>query len=237
MSQSSTASGGFTDWISSHAFSPSGAVTVVWPALSRTRDTSSRPTASSSATTIGARNTLMPSCRAGASGPSGQDGPPREARPEDTGRREAEPRGSSGVASLRIVDDDGDAAVARIERVVGDAWPAVGVAAHGVHLVGCQAALLHRAARGVGPVGRELPVAVAGAPGERAAVGVPFERQLVGNLAELGGDHREQLLRIGVQLGAADLEKALVGGVDELDAQPLAGHLDVHAVLDLREIG
>src|SRR5687767_10571905 len=194
MSQSSTASAGLTLWISSQARAPSGAVTVRWPAFSSTRETSSRPTASSSATTMGANRVLILGAQ-----------PPREAGPEETARSEAEPNGSCGGASLRVVDHDGDAAIARIQRIVGNARPAVGVAAHGVHLVWPQPALGHGAPRGVGAVGRQLPVAVAAAPLEGASVGVPLDGDPVRNLAELARDHAQEQLGVVVQRRAPHL--------------------------------
>ena len=112
----------------------------------------------------------------------------------------------------------------------------VGVAAHLGDLVGAHAVLLHQPARGVGAVGREVPVAVAGVARIRRGVGVALDQQRIGQRLQLRGQQRQQLLAAGAQLRASDLVEGSVLALDQLDAQPLGGDGDLNLLGELLQI-
>ena len=99
-----------------------------------------------------------------------------------------------------------------------------------------EAAVDEELARGVGPVGRQLPVRV-GRAGVGPTVGVALDDDVVADLGELGRDGREDLARDLVRLSAADLEIGHVLGLGELDAQALLGELHVDGAEELLQLG
>src|SRR5690606_6146393 len=114
-------------------------------------------------------------------------------------------------------DDDRDAAVAGVERLVGKPEVVVGKAAHGAQLAGTQPLLHHDTSRGVRAIDRQLPVAVPFAARVGTAVGVPFDHDVVLELGNLLRDHREQLDALAAKDAAAGVEEARPGAFDQLD--------------------
>ena len=127
---------------------------------------------------------------------------------------------------------DGDTAVAGIGRILGDHGERVGVAANFAYLTGMQAGDLHQFTGGIGTVGGEFPIGIAGLAGE-IGVGVTFKHQSILQFAEfLRNDHQyngaflEQLVGTGLKEGGGVL------GFIENNAQTFGGHLDPDVLLE-----
>ena len=124
-----------------------------------------------------------------------------------------------------------------LSRLVRHEQLARGQALHAQHAVLGQAAGDQLAARRVGAVGRELPVAVAAlAAAERLRVGVAFERDPVRHVGEHVADLAQQLAHVGLDDGAAAVEHRPVLLVDDLDAQAVARHVEADLRLHRRQL-
>jgi hypothetical protein len=89
------------------------------------------------------------------------------------------------LALRSIADDDGDAAVRRMERVTKDAELAIGKARTLRDVSDPMACMLHKPACGIGAIRGELPVAITVRSGIGARVGVAFDGDEVWHLGEL----------------------------------------------------
>src|SRR5437899_2487102 len=85
-----------------------------------------------------------------------------------------------GRSFVKVLHDQGDAAVGGIERGVPFAEPLIGKAADLGDLIKADALGLHEAAGGVGAIRGKLPVGVGSALGVGLGVGVPFDGDFVG---------------------------------------------------------
>src|SRR6185436_3935499 len=132
--------------------------------------------------------------------------------------------------------DDRDAAVARIEGVLLEMQLRVGVPAHGAELPGMQPFAFHDATRRVGAVGRQLPVAVSLTAAVLTAVRVALDDDVVGELAELVADHRENALALAAQGRAAAVEEARAGSLHKLDAEALGGDAEFDLIAQRLEV-
>ena len=128
-------------------------------------------------------------------------------------------------------DHDAHPPILEIQGVLRVAQLPVGAAPHGNHLARFDAAILHETAGGIGPVGGQFPVGVVLGP-VGAAVGVPLDADTVGDFSQLPGDDLKDLLGLGLEVGAAEIEEMGVFLVKEFDAQTLVGDLQGHLVFE-----
>jgi hypothetical protein len=90
------------------------------------------------------------------------------------------------VLFIPILNDQRDAAVGRIEGTARFAQKLVGEAPYLRNLLRAKTVLLHQPARRVGAVSRKFPVAIVSFAAIGLGICVSFNRNLVGNLSQLG---------------------------------------------------
>src|SRR5687768_16890691 len=105
------------------------------------------------------------------------------------------PLGAVGSSTILTPYDNRNPPVSRIRGELRMAWSRGRVAADAFDLIRAHTRARQHAARRVGAVRRQLPVRVVVGAAVRNAVGMPLERHGVRQLAELGGDDRENVFR------------------------------------------
>ena len=91
---------------------------------------------------------------------------------------------------LLILSHNRDAPVGRVLRRIWHFEPLIREPAHLGDLVVPQTHGLHKAAGGIRAIGGQFPVGVCGPGSERTGVCVPFDGDLVRQLAKFAGDSR-----------------------------------------------
>src|SRR5437867_473020 len=135
--------------------------------------------------------------------------------------------------AFQILHNHRDPPVTRVTRIVLFAQRLIGKSAHLLHLVFAQAASLHDAPRGVGPIRRELPIGVGAAVTERLGVGVSLNENIVRQLAHFLGQADEYLLAVLAGMRIATLEEHSFVGLQQFHAQSVVGDANQHLVLHL----
>src|SRR5471032_3153006 len=118
---------------------------------------------------------------------------------------------------LLVHDDDADAAVDRVERVLLVEVGGRGQSHHAQYFILIHAAGDQLAARGVGAVGRQFPVAVAGVAQIRRRIGVAGQSDFIRHLVQHHADLVQDVARVRLQLGLGQREHRTVLLVDDLD--------------------
>src|SRR5476649_1114021 len=139
------------------------------------------------------------------------------------------------LLGLLVHDDDADAAVDRVERVLLVEVGGRGQAHHAQYFILIHAAGDQLAARGVGAVGRQFPVAVAGVAQIRRRIGVAGQADFIRHIVQHRADLVQDVARVRLQLGLGQREHRAVLLVDDLDAQAFAGEVQQQLVLVLLE--
>ena len=125
----------------------------------------------------------------------------------------------------------------RIERRVDLAQPLIGKAANLSHLVRTNSTHLHQPSRRIGAIRRQFPVGIVPVGGVRFGIGVAFDRQFVRQLAQLLRKDDQQIVAIGIQFRAADIEESSFRGFEQFDAQAFIGHRHVDVIAQFVEVG
>src|SRR5579872_5309924 len=116
------------------------------------------------------------------------------------------------IIFLDVLHDERDVSVGRIERRFRLAESLIGEAADLNDLVGAHSIGLHDAASGIGAIGREFPVPISSRRSIGLGIGMAFDGEFVGQTADFLCELDEQFGSIGLQLGAAAVEKSAAGG-------------------------
>ena len=125
---------------------------------------------------------------------------------------------------IQVLDDAGNAPVRGVGGILRRAQVLVRESPHLCDLVRPQASTdLYQAAGGIRTIGRRLPVAVGGAARVGFRVGVPFDQDCVGQLADFLSQPNEQLLPVFSRAGVATLEEHAFLIREQFDAQAFVG--------------
>ena len=136
----------------------------------------------------------------------------------------------------QILNNKRHTTIDRIERRLYLAQPLICETAHLGHLVGANSAHLHQPSRRIGAIRGQLPIAIAAVGGVRFGIGAAFDRQFVRQLAQLLRKDDQQVVAIGIQFRAADIEERSFRGFEQFDAQAFVGNGHVNVVAQLVEI-
>ncbi len=93
-----------------------------------------------------------------------------------------------------------------------------------------------RPPRGVGTVGRKLPVTRAVGVGIRRGIGVATYADLVRHRFDGVGHGQQDIFEIGLEPRAAQVEHRPVVGIGDLDAQTFLGDLEQDLILELDQL-
>ncbi|MCW0462798.1 hypothetical protein NB717_003866 [Xanthomonas sacchari] len=140
--------------------------------------------------------------------------------------------GGGGVLGILGHHHDADAAVDRIVRHLLVEQHRGGQPDHARDLVLAHAAGDQFAARGVGAVRAQFPVAVAVLAAVLGDVGVAGDADVVGHLVDEAGQLVEDAAGVGLEHRAAEVEHRPVFLVHDLDAQAVRGQVQQQLVLE-----